>query len=115
MAKQHQYRNPTRRVIVGSVCGACLMDFGSRLRLLQHAQYSSAACGHTVRTWRIPLDDEELREADALDKEEAKRLRSLGRGKRLAEVPAYRRSGPLPRRVTAPLAVVTDPYLSSNQ
>ena len=50
------------------------------------------------------MDAEALREADALDKEEAKRLRSIGRGKRWAEVPAFRRPGPLPRRVMTSIA-----------
>jgi hypothetical protein len=96
MARQHGVKVDIRRWVDDSVCRICLVDFGTRPRVIAHLAYRSALCRCNMILSMDPLPDETVTELDAADTADARVLRSAGRRPNYATTACHRIPGPLP-------------------
>ena len=65
--RAHGKKRLTLQLVDGSTCPACRTDFGTRLRLIHHLEYSSPKCLEVVASEVPPLSLERARELAAID------------------------------------------------
>ena len=96
-SQKHGIRRLTRQYVDGTHCPACLLEFHSRDRLIQHLERASLECREFVLTERPELSEDTVR---ILDEEAAAHVRKLahtGKHRVHALLPCVRLRGPLLR------------------
>ena len=85
----HGFMNPIRRMIWGSCCPICALEFHSRPRLIQHISYDSPSCrSDFLESEPLELSVEVTRTLDARDAVTSRANRRAGLPERQAVVPA---------------------------
>jgi hypothetical protein len=85
----HNYMHPIRRMVWGSLCPVCGIQFHTRPRLIQHLAYDSTSCKAVFLDGEpLELSVDFIRTLDAADAVKARTNRRAGLPERFAEVPA---------------------------
>ena len=111
----HGVRRLVRDYVDGTVCGACLMEFHSRRRLIHHLQFSGTHCLLRLSAARDPLPAEITNALDAAEAARYKEVRKRGGLDRLQRLPAVRMPGPqLPPAAGHPVGAVVPENLADD-
>ena len=85
----HQFLIPIRRMVWGTRCPICSVQFHSRPRLIQHLAYDAQVCRREFLDGEpLELPDEVIKRLDAIDAVKARSNRRAGLPERFAFVPA---------------------------
>ena len=90
--KLHGFRSPYDRALHGTCCLACLRNFHSPDRLIQHYKERDERCGKLVLLHVAPADAAVVAAVRQASKDMAKARKAA----RLCPPPAVRVQGPLP-------------------
>ena len=93
--KIHGKRSAWRKYLHDTFCPACLVQFHTRERLLQHVAHNRPACGELILRTIDPMSEEQAEYLDSQALILTRSRRKSGRYTEFAEVPCFRMSGPL--------------------
>ena len=87
--RDHGYMHPIRRMVWGSKCTECNVQFHTRPRLIQHLTYDNVKCRTSFLAGEpLELSIEHIMKLDAADAAKAKANRRAGLPERFADRPA---------------------------
>ena len=92
--RQHSVKNKFRSLVDGTICRACLTDYHTRYRIINHLSSDSKACKHFYLENPIVIDPEVCDRLDAESSHLTKTNKAAGFGPRYWHAPNIRISGP---------------------
>ena len=98
MFKVHNYKDPIRLHVNGTVCLVCLKEFHTRERIIQHLKFRPGrtnVCRYNTLDMDPFLSIEQADLVDAELKDTNRKLQANAKRRHFAEIPCFRMPGPL--------------------